>query len=135
MSHVTYAARRPRPSYASLSALDFGLRVRVEAESPQQTIFSGAENFSAQELTSELALLVSRLRVHSFTLRAQLEQVTSALVANVRFGFWVLARRAALDLAGLLGQARRRHLANQELAFRAANAALRIAAVCLAEVR
>ena len=135
MSHFSYGARRPRPSFAALSALDFGLRVRVEASSSQQTIFSGAENLSAQELTSELAVLVSRVRVRSFALRGQLEHVTSALMINVRCGFWPLARRAALDLAGLLGQARRRCWAHPELAVRAANAALRIAELCAKEAR
>jgi hypothetical protein len=135
MSHHTCGARRPRPSFAALSALDFGLRVRVETQPSQQTIFSGAENLSAQALTSELAVLVSRLRVHSFWLRGQLEHVTSALMLNVRCGFWSLARRAALDLAGCLVQARKRHLADAELAYRAANAALRIAGLCGQEVR
>jgi hypothetical protein len=41
-----------------LSALDFGLRVRVEAPLDQLTIFSGAENLSAQGLTSELSEMV-----------------------------------------------------------------------------
>jgi hypothetical protein len=118
------------PSFASLSALDFGLRVRIEARPRQRTIFSGAENLSAQELTSELAPSVSRLRVRSFALRAQLEHVTSALIVNIRCGFWPLARRAALDLAGLLTQARERGLADADLAVRGSNAALRIAELC-----
>jgi hypothetical protein len=130
MSHHTYGARRSRPSFASLSALDFGLRVRIEAKPRQRTIFSGADNLSAQELTSELVRLVSRLRVRSFALRAQLEHVTSALMVNARCGFWPLARRAALDLAGLLTQARKRGLADAELAVRASNAALCIAELC-----
>lgn len=45
-------------SSAMLSALDFGLRVRVEAPLDQLTIFSGAENLSAQGLTSELSEMV-----------------------------------------------------------------------------
>ena len=95
MFHHTYGARRFRPGFGSLAALDFGLRMRIEARPRQQTIFSGAENLSAQELTCELAQLVSRLRVRSFALRGQLEHVTSALMVNVRCGFWPLARRAA----------------------------------------
>src|SRR5512138_648909 len=77
MSSNTYGTRRFRPGFDSLSALDFGLRVRIEARPRQGTIFSGAENLSAQELTSELAELVSRLRVRSFGLRWHLERVTS----------------------------------------------------------
>ena len=130
MSHHTYGAHGFRPSFASLSALDFGLRVRIEARPRQRTIFSGAENLSAQELTSELAVTVSRLRVRSFAMRGQLEHVTSALMVNVRCGFWPLARRAALALAGLLAQARKRGLADAELSVRAANGALRVAELC-----
>ena len=130
MSHHTYGAHGFRPSFASLSALDFGLRVRIEARPRQQTIFSGAENLSAQELTSELAVTVSRLRVRSFAMRGQVEHVTSALMVNVRCGFWPLARRAALALAGLLAQARKRGLADPELSVRAANGALRVAELC-----
>lgn len=134
MSLHTYGAHGFRPSFASLSALDFGLRVRIEARPRQQTIFSSAENLSAQELTSELAVTVSRLRVRSFALRGQLEHVTSALIVNVRCGFWPLAHRAALALAGLLAQARKRGRADAELSVRAANGALRIADLCGKEV-
>jgi len=130
MSYHTYGARRFRPSFGSLAALDFGLRVRIEARPRQQTIFSGAENLSAQALTSELAQLVSRLRLRSFAMRGQLEHVTSALMVNVRCGFWPLARRAALALAGLLAQARKRGLADAELSVRAANGALQVAELC-----
>ena len=145
MSHHTYGAphaapfariaaggraRARVPAFASLSALDVGLRVRIEARPLQQTIFSGAENLSAQELTSELAVTVSRLRVRSVAMRGQLEHVTSALMVNVRCGFWLLARRAALALAGLLAQARKRALADAELSVRAAHGALRVAELC-----
>jgi len=130
MSYHTYGARRFRPGFGSLAALDFGLRVRIEVRPRQQTIFSGAENLSAQELTSELAQLVSRLRVRSFAMRGQLEHVTSALMVNVRCGFWPLAHRAALALAGLLAQARKRGLADAELSVRAANGAFRVAELC-----
>jgi hypothetical protein len=84
---------------------------------------------------SELAELVSSLRVRSFSLRHELEQVTSALVSNVECGFWPLARRAALDLSGTLSLARRRRLAEAELCWRATHAAERIAELCAAEAR
>ena len=49
-----------RPSSPSaLAALDFGLRVRLEAQPSQRTIFSGAENLSVQELIAELSEMVS----------------------------------------------------------------------------
>ena len=128
-----FSTRRSQPG--SLLALDFGLQVRVEAHLDQRTIFSAAENLSAQELVSELAELVSRLRVHSFTLRAQLEHVTCALQVNVQCGFSPLARRAALDLAGLLGYVARRHFADEDLCLRGANCADRIAELLASEVR
>jgi hypothetical protein len=128
-------SHRPQRHLRSLQALDFGLRVRVEARREQRTIFSGAENFSASQLTSELAELVSALRVRSYTLRAQLEEVTSALLVNVECGFWPLARRAAQDLGDLLLQARKRHLADAELCYRGAHCAFCIADLCGREVR
>ncbi len=131
MSHL-FSSRR---SQQSLAALDFGLRVRVEAVSEQRSIFSGAENLSAQELTSELSDLVSGLRVRSFALRQDLEQVTSALMANVQFGSWPLVRRAALDLAALLASAGKRRLADAELCVRGSRCAYRIAELCGKEVR
>jgi hypothetical protein len=134
MSHV-FTTRRPcRASLGALAALDFGLQVRVEAHPAQRTIFSSAEELPAQELTSELAEMVSELRVRSFSLRAELEQVTSALIINVHCGFWALARRAALDLASLLGSTRKRRLADPELCLRGANAARHIADLCRREV-
>ena len=135
MSHHTFGARHSRACPAALAALDFGLRVRVDAQPSQRTIFFGAENLSAQQLTSELAIMASRLRVRSFSVRGQIEQVVSALVVNVRCGFWSLARRAALDLAGLLAAARKRRLADAELSIRGANCALRIAELCAKEAR
>jgi hypothetical protein len=129
----TFTPRRSTPG--ALAALDFGLRVRVEAHPDQRSIFSGAENLSASELTAELAEMVSELRVRSFALRAQLEHVTSALLVNLDHGFTPLARRAALDLAGLLGLAAKRRFADQELSIRGANAALRIAELLAQEVR
>ena len=119
----------------ALEALDFGLRVRLEVRPAQATIFSGAQNLSVQQLVSELAELVSGLRVRSFALRAELEHVTSALMLNVRCGFWPLARRAALDLGGLLGQLRKRRLSDPELSLRGANCAFRIAELIGKEVR
>ena len=46
-----------------LTGLDFGLRVRVDVRPSQRTIFSGAEDLSIQALTSELAEMISCLRV------------------------------------------------------------------------
>jgi hypothetical protein len=135
MSHVFTARPRLPGSPAGAVALDFGLRVRVEAHPAQRSIFSGAERLSVRELTSELAELVSCLRVRSFSLRYELEQITSALVMNVECGFWPLARRAALDLSGTLSLARKRRLAEAELCSRAANAAEHIAELCAAEVQ
>ena len=119
----------------ALAALDFGLQVRIETRPAQRTIFSGPEELPVQELPSELAEMVSELRVRSFALRHELEHVTSALMVNVEYGFWALARRAALDLAGLLGQARKRRLAAPELCYRGAHAARHIADLCQQEVR
>ena len=79
--------------------------------------------------------MVSSLRVHSFALRSQLEEVTSALILNVECGFVPLARRAALDLGGLLASAGKRRLADAELSVRGANAAFRIADLLGQEVR
>src|SRR5262249_53409423 len=86
MSPRYFAPRHRRPSPAALQALDFGLQVRFEAHPSQRTIFSGAESFSAQQLTSELSELVSGLRIRSFAVRAQLEEVTSALMVNLECG-------------------------------------------------
>jgi hypothetical protein len=129
-----FTAPRPRCSSATLAALDFGLRVRVETRGSQRSLFSGAERLSARELTSELAELVSSLRVRSFSLRAGLEELTSALMVNVECGFWSLARRAALDLGGSLDLAGKRRLADAELSVRGAACAFRIAALCGKEV-
>ena len=129
------AALSSRRSQRSLAALDLGLRVRVAAVSEQRSIFSGVEKLSAQQLTSELCELVSSLRVRSFALRHELEQVASALMVNAEFGSWPLARRAALDLAGLLSSAGKRRLADAELCIRGSRCALRIAEQCGKEVR
>jgi hypothetical protein len=126
---------RRQHSPTSLQALDFGLRVRIEARSDQRQLFAGAEDLSVRQLASELAEMASRLRIHSFSLRAEIEHVTSALLVNVECGFWSLARRAALDLAVLLVQSRKRRLANADLCFRAANAAFRVADLCAKEAR
>ena len=131
----TFTPRSSRPFRGSLQALDFGLRVRVNAHADQGTLFSGAENLSVQELTSEAAEMLSELRVRSFALRSQIEESTSALQVNIQCGFWSLAVRAAEDLAGLLGYARQRRLADSELCFRGANCASHIADLCSREVR
>jgi len=125
----------PRPAVPALQALDFGLSARVDVRPVQGTLFSGAENLTAQRLSSELAELVSSLRVRSFSLRAELEQVTSALLVNVQYGFWSLAARAALDLGHLLRSVSCRRLADREPSFRGANCAFRIAELCGREVR
>jgi hypothetical protein len=132
MSHPVYGARHLG---RALTGLDFGLRVRIDTQPAQRTIFSGALNLSVQVLTSELAQLIASLRVYSYALRAELEEVTGALQLNVESGSWRYARRAALDLAGLLGQAQRRRLARGPLAARGANAALRVAELCGREGR
>ena len=135
MSHVHTTRPRPQASPAAAVALDFGLRVRVDGHAPQRTLFSGAENLSLQELCSELGLMISELRVRSFTLRHQLEQLTHALLLNVRCGFWPQARRAAMDLGDLLAWARKRRLADAELCVRGSNCAFHIAELCAKEVR
>ena len=136
-SHVP-SSLRPSPLQAvPRRAPGLGLRprVRVEAHSSQRSIFSGAESLSVQDLVSELSELVSSLRVRSFALRVELEQVTSALMVNVDCGFAPLARRAALDLGDLLASAGKRRLADAELSVRGANAAFRIADLLGREVR
>jgi hypothetical protein len=135
MSSQAFGARRPQPSPSALSLLDAGLRVRIEVEPLQRMIFSAPGNASEHDLTDELAALVSRLRVHSFAVRADVEHVMTAVQMNVRCGFWPLARRAALDLAAMLAQARKRGLADHDLAVRGANVALRVAELCGKEVR
>jgi len=134
MSQFFHTRRPTRASLGALAALDVGLQVRIETRPAQRTIFSCAEELPVQELTSELAELVSELRVRSFAVRHELEQVTSALMLNVESGFWSLARHAALGLASLLAQARRRRLADPELCYRGRNGALPIAELCTQEV-
>lgn len=135
MSHAYTARPRPQASPAAAVALDFGLRVRVDAHVDQWTLFSSAENLSLRELCAELRLMISELRVHSFALRHELEQVTDALLLNVRCGFWRLAERAALDLGDLLIYAQRRHLADAEVCVRSSRCALHIAQLCAREAR
>ena len=131
MSDHTFRARYV---VSRLTGLDFGLRVRVQVRPPQRTIFQGAENLTVQALTAELAEMVAGLRVYSYALRGQLEQVTSALQVNVASGSWPFARRAALDLATLLAVAGNRRLVDASRARRGAQCALRIADLCEAEV-
>jgi len=132
MSHHPFDART---SLRALTGLDFGLRVRVEVSSTQRRMFCGAENPCVQQLVCELAKLVSGLRVYSYALRGQLEQVTFALQANVECGSWRYAGRAALDLAGLLLDAKRRRLANPDRCSQGAECATHIADLCLREGR
>jgi hypothetical protein len=131
MPSDAFATRR---SPASLVALDFGLRVRVQS-SNQRPLFSGAENLSLRELVSELSQMVSRLRVRSFSLRAEIERVTTALLSNVDCGFWLQARHAAIDLGDLLSEVRSRRMADAELCVRGSNCAFRVAELCAKEVR
>jgi hypothetical protein len=128
-------APRPRRSPAALAALDFGLAVRIDAHPSQRTLFYGAEHFSLQELTSELSQMVSELRVRSFSLRAQIEHVTTALLRNVDCGFRLQARHAAIDLGDLLSEVRARRMADAELCVRGSRCAFRIAELCAKEVR
>jgi hypothetical protein len=93
------------------------------------------ENISLRELLSELTQMVSSLRVRSFSLRAELEEVTTALLDNVECGFIPLARRAAYDLGGLLDHAGRRRLADAELCSCGARCAFRIRELLEEEVR
>jgi len=132
MSHHPFGSRH---AVRALTGLNSGLRVRVEVRPCQRTIFFGAENLSVRALTSELAEMVSSLRVHSYALRGQLEEVTSALQLNVESGSWRYARCVALDLSALLGITGKRRLADRGLSARGANCALRIAELCAREVR
>lgn len=113
MSHVYTARLRSQASPAAAVALDFGLRVRVDGHVDQRTLFSGAENLSLQELCSELGLMISELRVRSFAVRYDLEQVTDALLAH----------------------ARRRRLADAKLCIRGSRCAFHIADLVSQEVR
>jgi hypothetical protein len=131
MSSQPFGARH---SLSALSGLAVGLRVRVQLRPIQPAIFSGARNLSLQALTSELAEMVSTLRVRSYGLRSQLEEVTCALQANVECGSWPYARRAALDLSGLLSLCRRKRLADGERSRRGEQAALHVADLIQAEV-
>ncbi len=133
MSQHTFDARS---AVRSLTGLDIGLRVRIDARpSPQRVIFCGAENLPVEVLTSELAEMVSSLRVYSYAVRGQLEQVAYALQRNVEGGSWSYARRCALDLAGILALAQKRRLVAGSMAVGAANCALRIAELCAKEAR
>jgi hypothetical protein len=132
MSHHPFGARQ---LVTALTGLDFGLRVRIDVRPAQRTIFSGAEKLSVQALTADLAQTVAGLRVYSYPVRGQLENVVSALQLNVESGSWSYARRAALDLATVLSVARNRKVVDASRAKRAANAALRVADLCEAAVR
>jgi hypothetical protein len=113
-----------------LTGLDFGLRVRVHTRVAQRTLFSGDDNASAQELTTELARMVGSLRVYRYELRAELEEIISAVQINVQGGEWCFARRAAFDLADVLARAHRRRLIAGSRASRCAQLALRLADLC-----
>jgi hypothetical protein len=73
--------------------------------------------------------------VYSYALRGQLEQVTCALQMNVQSRSWSYARRAALDLAGVLALAQKRRQVLDSRAVGGANCALRIAELCAREAR
>lgn len=132
MSQYHFGARHV---LTALTGLDFGLRVRVDVRPAQRTIFSSADKLSVQAFTAELAEIVAGLRVYSYPVRGQLEQVLSALQINVTCGSWSFARRAALDLATVLTVARHRKLVDSSRAKRGASYALRIADLCEAVVR
>jgi hypothetical protein len=134
MSRHTFSSRPSRPlGAAALAALDAGLQVSVETYRSQRLLFAGAENLSLQDLTSELAQRLSCLRIRSFYVRADVEELTDALLHNVECGFYIYARRAALDLSATLASAGKRRLADRELCVRGANVALRIAELCVQE--
>ena len=99
MSHHAFGGRQV---FRALTGLDLGLRVHVDLRPLQRTLFCGGEAFSLRAVTEELAEMVSSLRVYSYSVRGQLQTVTAALVTNVECGEWRYARRAALDLAGLV---------------------------------
>jgi len=135
MSIYRFHPRPHRPSAAALHSLDLGLRVRIDTRCPQRSIFHGAEDLPVKALVSELVEMVASLRVRSFRLRADLEEVASALMVNVDSGFATLAQRAALDLGGLLQTVGQRRLADPELSVRGAKAAYRVADLLGREVR
>src|SRR5262245_66603171 len=99
MSFKPFGARQPNPR---VTGLEFGLRVRLRPTVTQRPLFTGAQNLSAQQLTTELTEMVASLPVDSYALRAQLEQVTIALQINVDGASWPYAQRAAYDLASPL---------------------------------
>jgi hypothetical protein len=135
-SRRLHSLRRSRAlSPAALTALDFGLSVRVDLRPSQRTLFAAAQNLTAREVTSEFGEMVATLRVRSFALRPELEQLASALIANVECGFSYLVHRAALDLGDCLRAAARRCLADRELSPRAADGAFHVAERVAREVR
>jgi hypothetical protein len=103
MSQLHTARPRPQAPSAAAVALDFGLRVRLDGHGDQRTLFSGAENLSLQELCTELGLMISELRVRSFSLRHELEQVTEALLVNVRCGSAAAAEPRSISRSFCLG--------------------------------
>ena len=134
MSHRTFGARSPRTlSSAALAALDAGLHVAVDTDRSQRLLFGGAEHLSVQALASELAQMVSSLRIRSFSVRADIEELTLALLHNLECGFWIYARRAALDLSEVLASAGKHRVADRELCIRGANVAVHVAALCVTE--
>jgi hypothetical protein len=132
MSYQPFGAR---PVFSHLTGLDFGLRVRVRFSPQQRTILSVSDNLTVQSLVSELVEIVSGLTVYSYSVRARLEQLTYALQANAQFGAWSYLRRAALDLAALLANAKKRGWLRGSLALTGAQCALRLADLCGREVR
>ncbi len=127
MSHSPFGARRV---FTHLTGLDFGLRVRVRFTPEQRTILSVSDNLSVQSLVSEVVEIVSGLTVYSYSVRARLEQLTYALQANAQFGAWSYVRRAALDLAALLANAKKRGWLRGSLAMTGAQCGLRLADLC-----
>jgi hypothetical protein len=126
MSYQPFGAR----PLSRLTGLDFGLRVRVQLRPRQRTILSVSDNLTAQSLVSELAEIVSGLTVYSYAVRGRLEQLVHALQSNIEFGSWSYARRAALDLAALLANAKKRGWLRGSQAITGAQCALRLADLC-----
>src|SRR5262245_63337940 len=129
--HRYYGARA---TLRALTGLDVGLRVRVYRQL-QRVLFSGTENGAALDLISELSKEVVRMRVFSYALRGQIEDTLSALQLNAEAGSWRYARRAALDLVGVLSQGCRRRLVDDDRAVRGAEYAARIAELIGLEAR
>jgi hypothetical protein len=124
-----------RQVVTALTGLDFGLRVRIDVRPAQPTLFRSPRSIAVEPAALDLAQQVVGLRVYSYGVRAQLEEVLTALQLNIASGSWSFARRAALDLASILSVARNRGQITGSRAFRASATALRVADLCESEAR